>query len=310
MEFKHISVMYNECIEGLNINPEGIYVDGTLGGAGHSRGILNRLTTGRLICNDLDTNAIENAKVVLKEQLDKVTFLHDDYKNLIYNLDELGIDKVDGILLDLGVSSPQIDDPNRGFSYSKPAPLDMRMDTEQELDARAVINGYSEEELAKIFFEYGEDKLSRKIARAIVREREKEEITTTNRLADIIERCYPAGYRFKHGHPAKRVFQAVRIEVNGELEGLYDFIYNVALRLKVGGRMAVITFHSLEDRIVKNAFIELEKDCICDKRLPVCVCNKRQEVKIITKKPLVATEEELANNKRAESAKLRIIERV
>ena len=310
MEFKHVSVMYNECIEGLNINPEGIYVDGTLGGAGHSKGILNRLTTGRLICNDLDTNAIENAKVVLKEQLEKVTFLHDDYKNLIYNLDEMGIDKVDGILLDLGVSSPQIDDPNRGFSYSKPAPLDMRMDTEQELDAKAVINGYSEEELAKIFFEYGEDKLSRKIARAIVREREKEEITTTDRLADIIERCYPAGYRFKHGHPAKRVFQAVRIEVNGELEGLYDFIYNVALRLKVGGRMAVITFHSLEDRIVKNAFNELEKDCICDKRLPVCVCNKRQEVKIITKKPLVATQEELLNNKRAESAKLRIIERV
>ncbi|MBO5774225.1 MAG: 16S rRNA (cytosine(1402)-N(4))-methyltransferase RsmH, partial [Clostridia bacterium] len=229
---------------------------------------------------------------------------------LCYNLDELGIDKVDGILLDLGVSSPQIDDPNRGFSYSKPAPLDMRMDTEQELDAKAVINGYSEEELARIFFEYGEDKLSRKIARAIVREREKEEITTTDRLADIIERCYPAGYRFKHGHPAKRVFQAVRIEVNGELEGLYDFIYNVALRLKVGGRMAVITFHSLEDRIVKNAFVELEKDCICDKRLPVCVCNKRQEVKILTKKPIVASESELKENKRAESAKLRIIERV
>ncbi|MBQ4072582.1 MAG: 16S rRNA (cytosine(1402)-N(4))-methyltransferase RsmH [Clostridia bacterium] len=310
MEFKHISVMYNECIEGLNINPEGIYVDGTLGGAGHSRGILERLTSGKLICNDLDTMAIENAKKVLGDKLDKVIFLHDDYKNLVYNLDQMGIDKVDGILLDLGVSSPQIDDPNRGFSYSKPAPLDMRMDTEQELDAKAVINGYSEEELAKIFFEYGEEKLSRKIARAIVREREKEEITTTDRLANIIERCYPQGYRFKHGHPAKRVFQAVRIEVNGELEGLYDFIYNVALRLKVGGRMAVITFHSLEDRIVKNAFIELEKDCICDKRLPVCVCNKRQEVKIITKKPLVATEEELANNKRAESAKLRIIERV
>lgn len=310
MEFKHISVMYNECIQGLNVNPSGIYVDGTLGGAGHSKGILERLESGKLICNDLDVNAINNAKEVLSEHLDKVTFLHDDYKNLLANLDDLGISQVDGILLDLGVSSPQIDDPNRGFSYSKPAPLDMRMDTEQTLDARAVINNYSEEELAKIFFEYGEDKLSRKIARAVVREREKEEITTTNRLADIIERCYPAGYRFKHGHPAKRVFQAVRIEVNGELEGLYDFIYNVALRLKVGGRMAVITFHSLEDRIVKNAFVELEKDCICDKRLPVCVCNKRQEVKIITKKPIVASEEELKQNKRAESAKLRIIERV
>ena len=311
MEFKHISVMYNECIEGLQIKPDGIYVDGTLGGAGHSKGILEKLgESGRLICNDLDTTAIENAKNVLSEHLEKVIFLHDDYKNLIYNLEDLGIENVDGILLDLGVSSPQIDDPNRGFSYSKPAPLDMRMDREQELDAKAVVNGYSEEELAKIFFEYGEDKLSRKIARAIIREREKEEITTTDRLADIIERCYPQGYRFKHGHPAKRVFQAIRIEVNGELEGLYEFIYNVALKLKVGGRMAVITFHSLEDRIVKNAFNELEKDCICDKRLPVCVCNKRQEVKIITKKPIVAREEELKNNKRAESAKLRIIERV
>ena len=301
MEFKHISVMYNECIEGLQIKPDGIYVDGTLGGAGHSKGILEKLgESGRLICNDLDTTAIENAKNVLSEHLEKVIFLHDDYKNLIYNLEDLGIENVDGILLDLGVSSPQIDDPNRGFSYSKPAPLDMRMDREQELDAKAVVNGYSEEELAKIFFEYGEDKLSRKIARAIIREREKEEITTTDRLADIIERCYPQGYRFKHGHPAKRVFQAIRIEVNGELEGLYEFIYNVALKLKVGGRMA----------IVKNAFVELEKDCICDKRLPVCVCNKRQEVKIITKKPIVASEEELKNNKRAESAKLRIIERV
>ena len=310
MEFKHISVLYDESIEGLNVKPNGIYVDGTLGGAGHSKGIVSKLTGGRLICNDLDLNAIDNAKLVLSEHLDKVTFIHDDYKNLLENLDDLGIDGIDGILLDLGVSSPQIDDPNRGFSYSKPAPLDMRMDTTQTLDAKVVVNTYKEEELAKIFFEYGEDKLSRKIARAIVREREKEPITTTDRLADIIERCYPAGYRFKHGHPAKRVFQAIRIEVNGELEGLYDFIYSVALRLKVGGRMAVITFHSLEDRIVKNAFTELEKDCICDKHLPVCVCNKRREVKILTKKPIVASEEELKNNKRAESAKLRIVERV
>lgn len=310
MEFKHISVLYDESIEGLNVNPNGIYVDGTLGGAGHSKGIVSKLTGGRLICNDLDLNAIDNAKLVLSEHLDKVTFIHDDYKNLLENLDDLGIDGIDGILLDLGVSSPQIDDPNRGFSYSKAAPLDMRMDTTQTLDAKVVVNTYKEEELAKIFFEYGEDKLSRKIARAIVRERENEPITTTDRLADIIERCYPAGYHFKHGHPAKRVFQAIRIEVNGELEGLYDFIYSVALRLKVGGRMAVITFHSLEDRIVKNAFTELEKDCICDKHLPVCVCNKRREVKILTKKPIVASEEELKNNKRAESAKLRIVERV
>lgn len=311
MEFKHISVLYKESIEGLSVKPDGIYLDGTLGGAGHSKGIVELLgEKGRLICNDLDAIAIENAKEVLSAHLDKVTFVHDDYKNILSHLDELGIEELDGILLDLGVSSPQIDDPNRGFSYSRPAPLDMRMDREQQLDARAVINGYSEEELAKIFFEYGEEKLSRKIARAIVKEREKEEISTTDRLAAIIERCYPAGYRFKHGHPAKRVFQAVRIEVNGELEGLYDFIYNVALKLRKGGRMAVITFHSLEDRIVKNAFLELEKDCICDKRLPVCVCNKRREVNILTKKPIVASEEELKNNKRAESAKLRIVERV
>ena len=310
MEFKHISVLYDESIEGLNVNPNGIYVDGTLGGAGHSKGIVSKLTGGRLICNDLDLNAIDNAKLVLSEHLDKVTFIHDDYKNLLENLDDLGIDGIDGILLDLGVSSPQIDDPNRGFSYSKAAPLDMRMDTTQTLDAKVVVNTYKEEELAKIFFEYGEDKLSRKIARAIVRERENEPITTTDRLADIIERCYPAGYHFKHGHPAKRVFQAIRIEVNGELEGLYDFIYSVALRLKVGGRMAVITFHSLEDRIVKNAFTELEKDCICDKHLPVCVCNKRREVKILTKKPIVASEEELSYNSRSKSAKLRIYERI
>ena len=311
MEFKHVSVLYNESIEGLSVKRNGVYLDGTLGGAGHSKGIAERLgEKGRLICNDLDGAAIENAKEVLSEHLGKITFVHDDYKNIICHLDELGIEELDGILLDLGVSSPQIDDPNRGFSYSKPAPLDMRMDREQELDARAVINGYSEEELARIFFEYGEDKLSRRIARAIVKERAKEEISTTDRLAAIIERCYPAGYRFKHGHPAKRVFQAVRIEVNGELEGLFDFIYSIALKLRKGGRMAVITFHSLEDRMVKNAFQELEKDCICDKKLPVCVCNKRREVKILTKKPIVASDEELKNNKRAESAKLRIVERV
>ncbi len=309
MEYKHVSVLYNESLDGLDIKEGGTYVDGTLGGAGHSKGILLR-GAGHLIANDLDTVALENAKTVLAENLEKVTFIHDDYKNILSHLDELNIEAVDGILLDLGVSSPQIDDPNRGFSYSKPAPLDMRMDREQELTAETVINEYDEEELSKIFFEYGEDKLSRKIARAIVREREKSRIVTTDKLADIIERCYPAGYRFKHGHPAKRVFQAVRIEVNGELEGLYDFIFNACLRLKKGGRMAVITFHSLEDRIVKNAFQELEKDCICPPHFPVCVCNKRQEVKILTKKPIIAGEAELKNNKRAESAKLRIVERV
>lgn len=310
MEFKHIPVMYAEALEGLDIKPDGVYVDGTLGAGGHSKGIASRLTTGRLICNDLDPQALENGKTVLKEYLDKITFIHDDYKNLCSELTELGLEKVDGILLDLGVSSPQIDNPERGFSYSKSAPLDMRMDTTQSLSAYEVVNEYDEKAIADILWNYGEEKLSRKIARAIVAERAKAKIATTDKLAEIVERCYPAGYKFKFGHPAKRTFQAIRIEVNGELDGLYDFIYNVALRLKVGGRMAVITFHSLEDRIVKNAFVELEKDCICDKKLPVCVCNKRVEAKILTKKPITASAEELKNNKRAESAKLRIIERV
>ena len=221
----------------------------------------------------------------------------------------MGIDKVDGILLDLGVSSPQIDDPNRGFSYSKPAPLDMRMDTEQELDAKAVINGYSEEELAKIFFEYGEEKLSRKIARAIVREREKEEITTTDRLADIIERCYPAGYRFKHGHPAKRVFQAVRIEVNGELDAIEPTVRAAISHLVPGGRCAFISFQSLEDRIVKETYREALGSCTCPKDFPVCVCGHKPQIEILTKKPILPSAAELAVNPRSRSAKLRVAEK-
>lgn len=309
MEFRHIPVMYREVIEGLKIRPDGIYVDGTLGGAGHSEGILNRLgAQGRLIACDLDLSAIENAKVRLAEYQGKTTYLHDDYKNLIAHLDRLNIPSISGALFDLGVSSPQIDTPERGFSYMKDAPLDMRMDVTQRLTAYDVVNGYEGAELIRIFREYGEERLAPKIAAAIVRERAKAPIGTTLQLASLIERAYPKGKQT--GHPAKRVFQAIRIEVNGELEGLEAFIKAITLRLEKGGRIAVITFHSLEDRIVKNAFKELEKDCICDKRMPICTCGKRKEIEILTKKPIVASDEERQINKRSESAKLRIAERI
>lgn len=309
MEYSHFPVLYDAVIEGLDVKPDGIYVDGTLGGGGHSAGILERLTTGRLIANDLDTAAIENAKQRFATKLDKITFFHDDYKNLAENLDEIGVDEVDGILLDLGVSSYQLDNAERGFSYMKNAKLDMRMNPEQKISAYEVINEYSEDELSKILFEYGEERYARRIASSIVKQREISPIETTLQLADIAAKAYPAKDRYKFGNPAKRTFQAVRIEVNGELSGLYDFIYKIALRLKKGGRMCVITFHSLEDRIVKRAFVELEKDCVCDKRLPVCVCGKRREVEILTKKPILGSTESDVN-KRSESAKLRIVKRV
>lgn len=309
MEYSHFPVLYDAVIEGLDVKPDGIYVDGTLGGGGHSSGILERLNAGRLIANDLDVDAIENAKNKFASQLDKITFIHDDYKNLCENLTAIGVSEVDGILLDLGVSSYQIDSPERGFSYMKDAKLDMRMNREQKISAYEVVNEYSEEELARILFEYGEERYARRIANAIVMERQENKIETTLQLASIAAKAYPAKERYKYGNPAKRTFQAVRIEVNDELDGLYDFIYKVALRLKKGGRMCVITFHSLEDRIVKRAFVELEKDCVCDKRLPVCVCNKRKEVEILTKKPILGSEESDVN-KRSESAKLRIIKRI
>lgn len=309
MEYSHFPVLLGAVIDGLDIKSDGIYVDGTLGGGGHSAKILEKLDCGKLIANDLDIDAIENAKEKFASQLDKIVFFHDDYKNLCENLTAIGISEVDGILLDLGVSSYQIDSPERGFSYMKDAKLDMRMNREQKVSAYEVVNEYSEEELSRILFEYGEERYARRIAGAIVRERQENKIETTLQLASIAAKAYPAKERYKFGNPAKRTFQAVRIEVNGELDGLYDFIYKAALRLKKGGRMCVITFHSLEDRIVKRAFIELEKDCVCDKRLPVCVCNKRKEVEILTKKPILGSEESEIN-KRSESAKLRIIKRI
>lgn len=309
MEYFHVPVLYDEVIDGLKIKPDGIYLDGTLGGGGHTRGILDRLTTGRLIANDKDADAIKNAKEKLSDYADKIIYVHDDYKNIIAHLDDLQIDELDGILLDLGVSSYQIDTAERGFSYVKDAPLDMRMDREQSLSACDVVNKYSEKELLRVLYEYGEESNARNIVRNIIATRAKEPIKTTSELAELVSKSYPPKERYKHGNPAKKTFQAIRIEVNNELAGLQDFIYDLALRLKKGGRMCVITFHSLEDRIVKHAFIELEKDCVCDKKLPVCVCNKRREAIIITKKPILG-EKEKEVNKRAESAKLRIIERV
>lgn len=309
MEYAHIPVLYNEVLEGLNIKEDGIYFDGTLGGGGHSRGILERLRTGRLIACDKDQAAIENAEQTLIQYADKLTLIKDDYKNAISHLKQLGINGLDGVLLDLGVSSYQIDAPERGFSYIKDAPLDMRMDAGQALSAYEVINNYDEQTLANVIFEYGEERFSRKIARRIAEKRAVKPIETTLELAKIVESCYPPKDRFKYGNPAKRTFQAIRIEVNAELKGLSEFINDIALFLNKGGRMCVITFHSLEDRIIKHTFRQLESDCICDKRMPICTCDKRKEIEIITKKPIPGSVE-ADINKRAESAKLRIIKRI
>lgn len=310
MEFRHIPVLLNECIEGLDIKPDGIYLDCTLGGGGHSLEIVKRLTTGHLYAVDKDSEAIESAKQKLKDYLDKVTIIHDDFKNALTRLDELQVDKLDGVLIDLGVSSYQLDNGERGFSYNADAPLDMRMDREQYLSAYQVVNEYDEQKLADIIWQYGEDKLSRRIAKNIVDQRQKQKIETTGQLAKIVEDSYPAKLRWKFGNPCKRTFQAIRIEVNGELKDLDKAVTDLSLRLKEGGRICIITFHSLEDRIVKRAFVELNKDCICPPHQPVCTCNKRRDVEIITKKPIVADEKELAENSRAASAKLRIAKRV
>lgn len=311
MEFAHIPVMLDECLEGLNIKADGIYVDGTVGGAGHSIEIVKRLSeNGRLICVDKDEDALKAAGERLAPYSDRVTFIHDDYKNLVAELDSIGVGKVNGILLDLGVSSYQLDNAERGFSYMKDAPLDMRMDRSQRISAYEVVNGYSESELARILFDYGEEKLARQIARNIVRARAEKPIETTLELAKIVEDTYPAKTRWKFGHPAKRTFQAIRIEVNDELSSLGEAVTQMARRLEKGGRMAVITFHSLEDRIVKSAFKELSLACTCPPDFPVCVCGKVQEVELVNKKPIVASEGELEKNSRSQSAKLRVIEKL
>ena len=311
MEFSHVSVLLDECIDGLKIKDDGIYVDGTLGGGGHSLEIVKRLgEKGRLIAIDRDADALMAAGAKLHAHASKITYVHDDFKNCCTVLDELGIDEVDGILLDLGVSSYQLDNAERGFSYMKDAPLDMRMDQSQFLTAFNVVNEFTVSQLTKILYEYGEEKLAPRIAERIAAVRDKETISTTLQLAKLVEGCYPAKTRWKYGHPAKRTFQAIRICVNNELTGLGDTVTNMARRLKKGGRMAVITFHSLEDRIVKTAFKDLALSCTCPPDFPVCVCGKVKEVELVNKKPIVASQEELNRNSRAESAKLRIVERV
>ena len=310
MEFNHKSVMLEECIEGLNIKPDGIYVDGTLGGAGHSSHILEKLSpNGRLIGIDRDEDALKAAKEKL-EKYENVTYYHGNHDDIKEILNNLNIEKVDGILLDLGVSSYQLDERNRGFSYLGENILDMRMDKSQEIDAKFVINKYSEENLANIIYEYGEEKFSRQIARNICLKRKEQEITTTKQLVQIIESSIPAKFRNKDSHPAKRTFQAIRIEVNNEIKPLYQTIINSIDCLKPEGRLSVITFHSLEDRAVKNAYIDTEGKCICPSGLPYCACGAVKKGKIITKKPILPTPKEMEENPRSKSAKLRIIEKI
>lgn len=307
MEFNHKPVLLNECIDNLNIKPDGIYVDGTLGGAGHSQHIAEKLNQGgKLICFDKDLDALSVSKERLSKY-DNVTFVHDDYKNMPQALAQLGIDKVDGILLDLGVSSYQLDNRERGFSYMGDADLDMRMNREQALSAKEVVNNYTQDSLTKIFFEYGEEKFSKRIAENIVKLRP---ISSTAELAAIIEKSMPGSARWKGGNPSKRVFQAIRIEVNEELDGLYDAIIAMTRLLNIGGRMCVITFHSLEDRIVKQAFNELKITCVCPPHQPICNCGKIAEIEAISRKPIVALQEELDNNSRSHSAKLRVAEKI
>ncbi len=308
MEFKHKSVLLQECIEGLNIKENGIYVDGTLGGAGHSSEILKKLSSkGKLIGIDRDEEALKAAKERLKEY-ENVVYLHGNHDDIKELLKSIQIDKVDGILLDLGVSSYQLDERARGFSYMGEATLDMRMDKTQELTAKDVVNNYTEEELSKIIEEYGEERFAKNIARNIVKDRQISPIETTMQLVDIIRKSIPISKQ-KDGHPAKRTFQAIRIEVNNEIEPLKETIRNCIECLKPEGRLCVITFHSLEDRAVKQAYSDAEGKCTCPKDLPYCVCGYHSEGKIINKKPIVASKEEQEENSRSKSAKLRIFEK-
>ncbi len=311
MEFKHIPVMLNECLEGLNIKPDGIYFDGTLGGAGHSSEILKQLNkNGLLIATDKDDDAIKVSTERLSKIADKFKVIKSDFKKFNEILDELKIEKIDGVLLDLGVSSYQLDNAERGFSYIVDAPLDMRMDRSKILTAETVVNEYSAEELTKIFYEYGEEHFTKKIVQNIVEFRKNKRITTTKMLADIIKQSVPKKVQAQKGNPCKKVFQAIRIEVNGELKGLYDVINQMISRLKIGGRIAIITFHSLEDRIVKDCFKNNSLGCICPKNIPVCVCGHKACVKLINKKPILAGADELKYNSRSASAKLRIAEKI
>ena len=306
--FQHVSVLLNESIEGLNIKPDGIYVDGTAGGAGHSSEIAKRLTTGRLIALDKDPDAIATAT----ERLSKypcATVVRSDFAEIPAVLDSLGIDKVDGVLLDLGVSSHQLDEAERGFSYHSEAPLDMRM-SQEGLSAYDLVNGVSGAELAKILYDYGEEKFAPRIVNAILDARAVKPIETTPELADIVRNAVPAAVRRKEGHPARKTFQAIRIAVNGELDRLSETLDRAFERLAPGGRFAIITFHSLEDRMVKQAFAEYTKGCTCPPEFPVCICGKTPRGKLVSRKPIEPTPEELEVNHRSRSAKLRIIEKL
>ena len=310
INFSHRSVLLDECIEGLNIKPDGTYIDGTAGGGGHSYEIAKRLTEGRLICIDQDDAAIAAATKRLEEFSDRVTIVKSNFLNVAEVCAALGVESIDGMLLDLGVSSHQLDVAERGFSYNADAPLDMRMDTSAALNAEIVVNTYSEDELKKILFGYGEEKFSARIASAIVAEREREPIKSTARLASIIKGAIPARAREGGHHPAKRSFQAIRIEVNKELDVIEPALRNASKLLNEGGRLAVITFHSLEDRLVKQTFADLAQGCTCPKSLPICVCNNRPTMKVVTKKPIAPTEKELEENPRSRSAKLRVAQKI
>ena len=312
MEFNHYSVLLNETIENLNIKPDGIYVDGTLGGGGHAYQVASRLSEkGRLIGIDQDADAIAAAGERLKEFGDKITIIRSNYANMKEELHRIGVEKVDGIVLDLGVSSFQLDTPERGFTYrDENAPLDMRMDDRQSLTAKDIVNGYSEMDLYRIIRDYGEDKFAKNIAKHIVHARQVKPITTTGELTEIIRESIPMKMQVKSGHPAKRTFQAIRIELNKELEVLQNNLDDMIDLLNLGGRICIITFHSLEDRIVKTNFKRNENPCTCPSDFPVCVCGKKSKGKVVTRKPILPSEEELEVNSRSKSAKLRVFERV
>ena len=310
MEFKHTSVLLEETVDGLNIKPDGIYVDGTLGGGGHAYEVCARLSSkGRFIGIDQDEAAIEAASIRLRDFGERVTIVRSNYCDMKLRLQELGIDKVDGIVLDLGVSSYQLDTAERGFSYRVDAPLDMRMDRRQKMTARDIVNDYSEMDLFRIIRDYGEDKFAKNIAKHIVMEREKGPIETTGQLIEIIKRAIPMKFQKTAGHPAKRTFQAIRIELNRELEVLRESLDDMIELLNEDGRICIITFHSLEDRIVKSIFKRNEDPCTCPSHFPVCVCGNISKGKVITRKPILPSEEEQEINSRSKSAKLRIFER-
>ena len=310
MEFQHRSVLLDECIDALSIRPDGIYLDGTLGGAGHSLEICRRLTTGRLIGVDRDEVALRAAAERLKPFANRVTTVHSNFCEINTILDGLGLDGVDGMLFDLGVSSPQLDDASRGFSYMADAPLDMRMDRGEALTASTVVNEWPQEELRRILYEYGEERYAPQIAAAIVRRRQQRPIETTLELVDVIRSAMPPQALREKQHPAKRSFQAIRIAVNDELASVSRLMHDAIDRLNPGGRLAVITFHSLEVRIVKNAMQAAAKGCTCPPEFPVCICGKKPKVRVLTRKPIVSGAQELAENPRARSAKLRVAEKL